>query len=233
MVFLFNYTVLNICAKSNVLLDINRGIVLWSHIYVQDDVQKVLSKRGQSVEEAINPECCSGLPVTLVYARMLNIACAMLWMLSCFASFEAGAETEVHPHAIGSFSPCLRLNITAALFQWGSRLRSMHRPGYYYAPWTPPLCQCCCVKAQFAVWLCAAGYCHCICQRCVNPIHLLKSSKIIILLNLQGRCQTMHSRKADAVNFPWSSAAIQHVQKGSEVHYKTSPLSFIMQEGFN
>lgn len=162
---------------------------------------------GQSVEEGMNPECCSGLPVTLVYVWMPNTACAVLWVLSCSASFEAWAETEVHPHAIGSFTPCLRLSIIAALFQRGSRLGCTHRSGYYYAPWTPPLCWCWCVQAQFAIWLCAAGYWYCVCQHCVNPIHLLKSSKIIILLNLQGSCQTTHSRKADAVNFPWSSAA--------------------------
>lgn len=167
----------------------------------------MLSKRGQSVEAGVNPEWCSGSPATPVDVWMLNTACAMIWMLGCFGSSEGWAETEVHPHATGSFSPCLRLNISAALFQWGSCLRSIRRSGYYSAPWTPPLCQCWCTQARFSVWLHAAGYWYCICQHCVNPIRLLKSSKIIILLNLQGCCQTMHSQKADAVNFPWSSAA--------------------------
>lgn len=52
---------------------------------------------------------------------------------------------------------------------------------------------CWCMQAWFTIWLCAAGYWYCIWQHCVNLIHLVKSSKIIILLNLQSCCQTMYS----------------------------------------
>lgn len=52
---------------------------------------------------------------------------------------------------------------------------------------------CWCMQAWFTIYLCAAGYWYCIWQHCVNPIHLVKSSKIIILLNLQSCCQTMYS----------------------------------------
>lgn len=92
--------------------------------------------------------------LSLVYVWMLNTACAMLWMLGCFASFEAWAETEVHPHAIGSFSPCLRLNITAGLFQGGSRLRSTCRSGYFYAPWNSTIVLVC-TSSVFSLAVCS------------------------------------------------------------------------------
>jgi len=87
------------------------------------------------VEEGINPEHCSGLPVTLAAAGTLSSVSAVLWMAWMLRRFSSAWN----PHAMGSSPLPPRLNITAALLQRGSCVKATRRSCSYSTPWASPL----------------------------------------------------------------------------------------------